>query len=83
MEIEENVLSIRKPIFETFGENLTVITEDIFGNSEVSNQYKRILKHFVKSDKSYDEIISLIGSEKIPISLNTRIYLKSITTRGL
>lgn len=78
MEREESILSVRKPISETFGENLTVITEDIFGNNVIPNQYKRILNRLVESGKSYDEIISIISSDNIPMSLNTRIYLKSI-----
>jgi len=78
MERDETVLSVRKPISETFGENLTVLTEDIFGNNIVPNQYKKILNRLVASDKSYDEIVSIISSENIPLSLNTRIYLKSI-----
>lgn len=78
MERDESVLSIRKPISETFGENLTVITEDIFGNNNVSNQYKEILNRLVVSGKTYEEIVSLISSDNIPLSLNTRIYLKSI-----
>lgn len=78
MERDESVLSVRKPLSETFGENLTVITEDIFGNNDIPNQYKTILNRLVKSGKSYDEIVLLISSVKIPLSLNTRIYLKSI-----
>lgn len=78
IEREESVLSIRKPITETFGENLTVITEDIFGNSIIPKQYKEILERLVRSGKSYDEIMSLISSDNVPMSLNTRIYLKSI-----
>jgi ABC-type multidrug transport system ATPase subunit len=78
MQRDESVLSIRRPFSETFGENLTVITDDIFGNSKVPNQYKKILDKLVKSGKSYDDIVSLISSENIPLSLNTRIYLKSI-----
>jgi len=78
MEREESIISLRKPISETFGENLTVITEDIFGNNIIPNQYKKILKSLVESGKSYDEIVSLISSDNIPLSLNTRVYLKSI-----
>lgn len=78
MERDESVLIVRKPLSETFGENLTVITEDIFGNNTIPNQYKKILNQLVKSGKSYDEIVSLISSDSIPLSLNTRIYLKSI-----
>jgi hypothetical protein len=78
MEREDAVLCVRKPVFETFGENLTVITEDIFGNNIIPNQYKKILQQLVALNKSYDEIVSLISSKNIPLSLNTRVYLKSI-----
>lgn len=78
MERDNDVLSIRKPVFETFGENLTIITENIFGNNVIPNQYKKILQKLVNLNKSYDEILSMISSENTPISLNTRIYLKSI-----
>jgi ABC-type multidrug transport system ATPase subunit len=60
MERDESVLSVRKPISETFGENLTVITEDVFGNNNILNQYKKILNQLVESGKSYDKIISII-----------------------
>lgn len=78
MEKENSVLSVRRPINETFGENLTLITDDIFGNTEVINQYKVILRRLVNKNYSFDKIISLISSENNPLSLNTRIYLKSI-----
>ncbi|WP_028889790.1 AbiJ-related protein [Tenacibaculum ovolyticum] len=78
MERDEAILSVRKPISETFGENLTVLTEDIFGNNIIPNQYKKILNRLVTSGKSYNEIVSSISSKNIPLGLNTRIYLKSI-----
>ncbi|MGV0920880.1 AAA family ATPase [Empedobacter falsenii] len=78
MEREGKVLSLRKPYSETFGENLTVITEDIFGNNEIPNQYKLILRKLVSTGKTYEEILKLISADDIPMSLNTRIYLKSI-----
>jgi len=78
MERESNMVIARKPLIETFGENLTIITDEIFGNREIPNQFKKILERLVKSNRSFEEIISLIESENIPLSLNARIYLKSI-----
>lgn len=78
MERDSNTLTVRKPLIETFGENLTTITEDIFGNRDIPNQFEKILFRLVESGKSFDEIISIIELEKIPLSLNARIYLKSI-----
>lgn len=70
--------SIRKPGIETFGENLSTITEEVFGNREISKQFKLILNDLIRKGNSYEDIIKLIESDDIPLSLNTRIYLKSI-----
>ncbi|RTZ10951.1 AAA family ATPase [Flavobacterium sp. GSP27] len=78
VEREGNIISLRKPLIETFGENLTMITEEIFGNRDIQNQYEKILYRLAETGKSFDEILSIIESENIPLSLNARIYLKSI-----
>lgn len=78
VEREGNIISLRKPLTETFGENLTTITEEIFGNRDIPNQYEKILNRLAQTGKSFDEILSIIESENIPLSLNARIYLKSI-----
>ena len=78
IERESNVITARKPMIETFGENLTIITEEIFGNRDIPNQFEKIMMKLAKSGESYYEIISYIESKDIPLSLNARIYLKSI-----
>lgn len=55
-----------------------MITEDIFGNRDIPNQYEKILNRLAQTGKSFDEILSIIETEQIPLSLNARIYLKSI-----
>jgi len=70
--------SIRKPSKETFGENLSTIIEEIFGNREIPKQFKNILSNLIKSGLSYEDIIKEIESDNVPVSLNTRLYLKSI-----
>ena len=78
IERESDVVTARKPLIETFGENLTMITEEIFGNRDIPNQFEKILLKLVETGKSFDEILSIIETENIPLSLNARIYLKSI-----
>lgn len=78
VEKESNVVTARKPLIETFGENLTMITEEIFGNRDIPNQFEKILLKLSETGKSFDEILSIIETENIPLSLNARIYLKSI-----
>jgi hypothetical protein len=78
LEKESNILVARRPLIETFGENLTVITEEIFGNRDVPKQFKIILERLVKKGYTFDHIIDLLQSGNIPLSLNAMILLKSI-----
>ncbi len=77
IEKHENILSIRKIGIETFGENLTILTEEVFGNKEIEKQYKKIIDKLVLLGKSYSEIISNLQLNELPISLNARLYIKS------
>ena len=78
VERDSNIMTARKPLIETFGENLTTITEEIFGNRDIPNQYEKILNRLAETGNSFNEILSIVESENIPLSLNARIYLKSI-----
>jgi hypothetical protein len=78
IERENDFASIRKPNLETFGENLTILTEEVFGNRGVSKQFKLILQKLIDEGYTYERIISEIETDNVPLSFNTRIYLKSI-----
>lgn len=78
MEKEGTSASVRKLSYETFGENLTVLTDDIFGNRTVPKQYKKILSGLVKSGNNFEDVLDLIESDDVPLSLNARLYLKTI-----
>jgi ABC-type multidrug transport system ATPase subunit len=78
MERDDEVLSIRKPGVETLGENLTIITEEVFGNREIPKNFKKLLEK-AHENRTYDQAIELLESDNIPLSLNARIYLKSIS----
>ncbi|MFS4474399.1 AAA family ATPase [Chryseobacterium sp. T20] len=78
IEREGNYATIRKPSRETFGENLSTIIEEIFGNREIPKQFKIILSDLIKQGMSYEDIIKEIESDNVPVSLNTRLFLKSI-----
>ncbi|WP_313578225.1 AAA family ATPase [Chishuiella sp.] len=78
LEKEHDILVVRRPLIETFGENLTIITEEIFGNRDIPKQFKSILEKLVNKGYSYEEIINLLKSDNIPLSLNANMLLKSI-----
>jgi len=79
IERHENIPSIRKIGVESFGENLSVLTEEVFGNKEIERQYKKIIDNLVSYQKSYSEIVSELELNNMPLSLNARLYIKSKT----
>ncbi len=79
LEKEENTPYIKKIGIESFGENLTILTEEVFGNKEISKQYKKIIERLIDNGNSYEEVVSKLESDSIPLNLNARLYIKSKT----
>lgn len=77
---ENNILSAKHPSIETFGENLTKITDDIFGARDTASQFKNELKTLINEGYKYNQIIDLIKSENIPLSLNLTVLLNSMVS---
>ncbi len=77
-EREENVFSLRKISTESFGENLTNITDEIFGNRDVGQEYKRIINEMIENGKNYSEIVDILESDGVPLNLNAKIYIRSV-----
>lgn len=77
MEKDNNIPSLRKIGVECFGENLTVLTEDVFSNRDINKHYKVILDKMIEDHYDYDTIIEKIENKNLPLSLNAKLYLKS------
>jgi hypothetical protein len=73
-----NVAAVRGISIESFGENLSTLTEEVFGNKDIPKQYKTIIEQLVQDERSFDEIITLLESSGYPLSLNARIYIKKL-----
>lgn len=63
---------------ESFGENLTTLTEEIFGNKEVEKYYKNKIQELIDIGYAYEDIIELLESKDIPLNLNITIYIKNL-----
>lgn len=74
----EDNLSIRKIGLESFGANLSDITEEIFGTSEIPKHYQSLIKSLKREGKSLNQIINSIKSEDIPVSLNLHLFIRSL-----
>lgn len=78
MQRDNNVASIKRIGLECFGENLGVLTDEVFGDREVPKQYKKIITELIKSGKTFDEIVQMLEFDEYPLSLNARIFIKNL-----
>ena len=78
---EENVPSVKNIGVESFGENLSVITEEIFGNRTIPKHYENILTRLVIKHKNYDDVLKVLREGNLPMSLNVRLYLQSMVNK--
>lgn len=79
IERNGNIPNVRRIGIESFGENLTTLTDDVFGNREIEKQYKKIIDEQITYGNNFDKIVSMLQFDEIPLSLNTRLYIKSKT----
>ena len=66
----DDVLSVRRPAMECFGENITSITNEIFDVCSTESNYKTVLSALAKK-LSYDEVCELFENN---LSLNAMIF---------
>lgn len=78
MEKHDNVPSLKRIGIESFGENLGVLTEEVFGDRSVDKKYKSIISDLVNQGYSYEEIIDLLQFDEVPLSLNAKIYIRTL-----
>ena len=82
MERHENVPSLRRIGLECFGENLGVLTDEVFGDKQMPKQYKKIIRNLIDAGNTFDQIVSLLEYDQFPLSLNARIYIANLMERG-
>lgn len=78
MRREGNVPSVYKIGIEPFGENLSVLTNEVFGNEKIQPFFKNRIVELIGEGYSYDDIVSKIRTEKIPLSLNLKMFIKNL-----
>ncbi len=77
LERDEDIPSIHPIGIESFGEDIGILTDEVFGNKEVPKQYKKIIDSLAVVGNSFDQIVAQLESENVPLSLNTRLYIRS------
>ena len=75
---DADVPSLRRIRIESFGENLGVLNDEVFGDSQVPKQYKKIIQGFINRGMTFDQIVQLLESPEAPLSLNARIFITNL-----
>jgi ABC-type multidrug transport system ATPase subunit len=75
----DNIPSIRNLDLESFGENLNIITERVFYTINHDEYYRTFFTRLSKK-YSYKEILKLFNDNSLPLSLNAKMFLRSIYT---
>lgn len=78
---EEGVPSVKKIGIESFGENLSVITEEVFGNRTIPKFYEKTIKKLVDDHETYDAVLGVMKEGNLPLSLNVRLYVQSLVEK--
>jgi len=81
VEKNENRPLVRRIGLESFGGNLSVLTEDIFGNKEIIKKHELIVRDLVDEGLSYDQIMQILQFSEIPVNLNIRLQARSLINR--
>jgi predicted ATPase len=77
IERHENIPSVRHIGKESFAENLTVLTEEIFGTRDIEKGYKQVLDKLLETATDYNSFIESLEKEDIDLGLNAKLYVKS------
>jgi ABC-type multidrug transport system ATPase subunit len=78
LERDQDIAYIRQMERESFGENLTVITEDIFGNRNIEKHHLNVINQLVGQNFDYEAVIQLLTSKNLTPNLNTRLSIKGM-----
>lgn len=81
LERDENYVSVRFLENESFGENLTIITQEIFGGKEVPQNFVNQISKLVDAGMSRSEIHKVIMSDDRPLSLTVALHINSLTAK--
>lgn len=74
LERDGNITTTRNLDIESFGENLSTLTSDVFDTIEIKGTYKQFFK-IISQEYSYDDAVQLFDGK---LSLNAKIYLNSL-----
>jgi ABC-type cobalamin/Fe3+-siderophores transport system ATPase subunit len=72
---EDGAPCVKPMRVESFGENLTTITEDIFGRNEMTPYYWRKIKDIARESENMTEVLMRIQNSDLPISMSAYMLI--------
>ena len=82
-EADGKSVLVRPMNTETLGENLTTITEDVFGRAEISKHYCNLVRRYIRQGYDESNISEILKSEGLPMSLNLYMYIRQQLKEGV
>ena len=74
LEKIDNTISVRNPLIECFGDNISQIISDVFDVTEIESYHKQVLKRLSK-EISEEDVYNLFNKH---LSMDAKIYLKTL-----
>ena len=75
---ENDELVVQPLPYETYSQDLTTITEGVFGNLRRQRNHYKMLKRLIKEFEDYDKILDLLNNSGRPVPIGTRMLLKTM-----
>lgn len=75
-EADANEPLVRPMNTETLGENLTTITDDVFGRAGIAKHYRETISRLIDKNYSKERIFQLLKSDELPMSLNLYMFIR-------
>lgn len=78
LEREHNIPSLRRIGIESFGSDISTISNEIFRDRETTKTYSTIIKDLKNKMWNKDQILEYLKSGNMPLSLEARMEVESI-----
>lgn len=77
---DDDCLTVRPLAYETFSQDLTLLTESVFGDIPHNRYHYKLFEYLVKSmhDLNYDQIVEVLCNSGRPLPLGARMIIKTM-----
>lgn len=77
-----DALTVQPLPYETFSQDLTTVTEGVFGNTSTSRYHYKVLSRMAQNVNDYDKIIGYLSNSGRPVPIGTKMLLKTMLKKN-